>query len=131
MEQLKSAATLTIESAAKKGDEIEIVVKVENKAGHKFPTGFPSRRAWIHLKVVDKDGNVVFESGKPNDGRISGCDSDEGKGYEQHYDVITRSDEVQVYESVMVDTEGQVICKLLKGARYIKDNRLLMALKRQ
>ncbi|AEA46498.1 multiheme c-type cytochrome [Archaeoglobus veneficus] len=126
MEQLRTAATLTIESAAKKGDEIEVIVKVENKAGHKFPTGFPSRRAWIHLKVVDKDGNVVFESGKPDsDGRISGCDSDEGKGYEQHYDVITRSDEVEVYESVMVDTEGQVTYTLLKGARYIKDNRLL------
>ena len=125
MEQLKSAATIAIESAAKKGDEIEIVVKVENKAGHKFPTGFPSRRAWIHLKVVDEDGNVVFESGKPSNGCISGCDSDEGKGYEQHYDVITRSDEVQVYESVMVDTEGNVTYTLLKGARYIKDNRLL------
>lgn len=33
--------------------------------------------------------------------------------------------QVQVYESVMQDTEGRVTHTLLRGASYVKDNRLL------
>jgi hypothetical protein len=45
--------------------------------------------------------------------------------YEPHYDIITSPDQVQIYESVMQNTDGQVTNTLLRGAGYIKDNRLL------
>ena len=46
---------------------------VQNLAGHKFPAGFPSRRAWLHIRVIDSTQAVVFESGAvSNNGAITG-----------------------------------------------------------
>ena len=95
--------------------------------GHKFPTSFPSRRAWLHVTVFDEAGNVVFESGKPQtDGSIAGNDADAAPGaFEPHYDVVTAADQVQIYEPIMGDTDGKVTYTLLRASRYLKDNRLL------
>lgn len=102
-------------------------VTVENLAGHKFPTAYPSRRAWIQLSVKDAQGRVVFESGAWSpDGRIAGNlnDADPAR-FEPHYTQIDQADQVQVYESVMGDPSGRVTTGLLTGAKYLKDNRLL------
>ncbi|RJO62960.1 MAG: hypothetical protein C4542_01185 [Dehalococcoidia bacterium] len=106
---------------------MKVTLSVSDQTGHKFPTGFPSRRVWIQFTVTDSSGKVVFESGKPNaDGRISGNDADSKTGaYEPHYNLITRSDQVQIYESIMSDTDGKVTYNLLRAASYLKDNRLL------
>ena len=45
--------------------------------------------------------------------------------FEPHYHEIRRADQVQIYESIMADARGAVTTGLLKGARFIKDNRLL------
>ena len=42
-----------------------------------------------------------------------------------HHAVIRKPGEVQIYESVMGDVNGRVTTRLLRGARYLKDNRLL------
>lgn len=121
-----NSGRLLIREARKSRDQLTAVIQVENKAGHKFPTGFPSRRAWIHLTVLDGNGETVFESGQPRfDGSIAGDNSDEQDGFEPHYEVIDRSDQVQIYESVMRNTEGELTYTLLRGAGYLKDNRLL------
>ena len=39
-------------------------IRDRNLAGHKFPTGHPYRRAWLHVRVSDPAGRVLFESGK-------------------------------------------------------------------
>ena len=100
-----------------------------NLAGHKFPTGFPSRRVWVHLTVTDDAGSVLFESGRPlADGSIVGNNADElAGGYEPHYNRITDADQVQIYEPIMQDVNGDVTYTLLRGSSYIKDNRLLPA----
>jgi hypothetical protein len=102
-------------------------VVVDNLAGHKFPTAYPSRRAWIQFTVTDAQGREVFESGGwTPDGRIAGNDNDaDASRFEPHYRQIDRPDQVQIYESVMGDPAGQVTTGLLSGARYLKDNRLL------
>jgi len=123
----QNTAHLHIQEARRTGETLEIHVLVQNMAGHKLPTGFPSRRMWIHLRVGDATGRPVFESGRPlPDGFIVGNDADATPGsYEPHYDLITRPDQVQIYEAIMGDTTGAVTYTLLRGAGYLKDNRLL------
>jgi hypothetical protein len=113
--------------AQRDGDTLGIEVEVENLAGHKLPTAYPSRRVWIHLAVRDASGKTVFESGAFSpDGRIAGNDNDQdGSKYEPHHVVIERAEDVQVYESIMVDSGGRVTTGLLSGVKYVKDNRLL------
>ena len=104
-------------------------VVVENRAGHKLPTGFPSRRAWLHITVRDSARAVIFESGGYTaDGRIIGDDhDDDATRYEPHRTVILSPDDVQIYQSIMGDVNGEVTRTLLRGAGYLKDNRLLPA----
>lgn len=45
--------------------------------------------------------------------------------YEPHYDRIVEPDQVQIYESVMVDPADKLTTGLLRAVRYVKDNRLL------
>lgn len=95
--------------------------------GHKFPTGYPSRRAWLHVTVKDGEGQPVFESGAvSSNGRIIGNANDaDGQGFEPHYELITAPDQVQIYETLLTDVGGQLTTILLAAADYQKDNRLL------
>lgn len=123
------AAWLSIDSSVAVGDTLETRLSVGAMTGHKFPAGFPARRAWIHFTVTDAAGAAVFESGRPlADGRIEGNGADETfKTVEPHYDVITTPDQAQIYESAMNDVNGGVTYTLLRASGYLKDNRLLPA----
>ncbi len=128
LEQLQNAAAdLTLVTTEAGSDALTVAVMVANKAGHKFPTGFPARRAWIHLTVADGDGAVFFESGAPQaNGSIAGNSADDDLStFEPHYEVITTNDQVQIYESVMQNSDGAITYTLLRAADYAKDNRLL------
>ena len=122
-----NTARLSIERAEHEHDALTVDVRLENLAGHKLPTGYPSRRSWIHFIVYDPNGDVVFESGRIQlTGEIVGNDNDADPArYEPHYREITQPDQVQIYESVIVDLQGRVTTGLLSGVRFVKDNRLL------
>ena len=129
-EQLtERTAGLEIGEASVAGTTLEASVTVANLAGHKFPTGFPSRRAWLHVTVRDAGGAIVFESGRPDpSGAVAGNDNDlDPSAFEPHYEVVEDPDQVQIYESIVGDTGGGVTTVLLRGAGYLKDNRLLPA----
>ncbi len=102
-------------------------VFVQNLGGHKLPTAYPSRRAWLHLIVQDGDHRIVFESGALNaDGSIQGNDNDADPArFEPHYAEIDSRDQVEIYESIMKDPAGHVTTGLLTAIGYLKDNRLL------
>jgi hypothetical protein len=119
-------ARFTLRTARDAGHVIA-EVSVRNLAGHKFPTGYPSRRAWLHLTARDGQGRVLFESGAVGaDGAIAGNDNDaDAAAFEPHYDEIQRPDQVQVYETIMADPGGTVTTGLLRASQYLKDNRLL------
>jgi len=128
IEHLQSqAAAVGIQNIEEHEGRIEATLVASNLSGHKLPTAYPSRRAWLHVVLRDRNGKVVFESGalRPN-GSIVGNDNDEdATKFESHYSEITNPEQVQVYESIMVDSDGKPTTGLLKAVRYIKDNRLL------
>jgi hypothetical protein len=106
------------------GELLEVEVELVNKAGHKFPSGYPERRAWIHVRMMDASQGVFFESGKPDDGGriIQGA---VGRSFEPHHDVIRSEDQVQIYEIVPANRKGEPTHRLLDAAQAAKDNRLL------
>jgi hypothetical protein len=119
-DQLRRAARLHV-NGHREGNTVELRVEVENLAGHKFPTGHPYRRAWLHVRVSDARRRTLFESGAVDkSGAIRGVP----EGYAAHRDLITRPEEVQIYQSVMADALGKPTWSLLRGATYFKDNRL-------
>lgn len=115
-------ADLTVQYEWLGMDTLLARVAIKNKSGHKFPTAYPSRRAWLHLELKDEQNAILFESGgwDPEAGDIAGLDST----YEPHYAVIKRNDEVQVYQAVMKDVDDKVNYTLLRAAGYLKDNRI-------
>jgi hypothetical protein len=57
---LRKAATVSGTLAAG-----TLTVRVTNETGHKLPTGYPEgRRMWLHVRALDADRTVVFESGR-------------------------------------------------------------------
>jgi hypothetical protein len=120
-------ARVTIPSAETRNGRLEAEIAIENLSGHKFPTAYPSRRAWLHVTVRDRAGNAVFESGaiEPS-GLIRGNDNDaDPLKYEPHYTQITTADQVQIYEGIMFNSAGRPTTGLLEAVRYEKDNRML------
>jgi len=126
-EFLKAAADVNITQASFDSGQLNFDVKITNHSGHKFPTGFPSRRAWIHVKVTNSADKIVFESGAMNDnGQIRGVVYDTASNtYEPHYEKITDSSQVQIYETILQDTDDKMTYILLHALHYLKDNRIL------
>jgi hypothetical protein len=114
--------SLDVEELERDGESLKIGVTMENLAGHKFPSGYPARRLFIQVTVTDSGTDeVVFSSGEWDDEFYL---VDEDDGYEPHHDVITSDDQVQIYEMVMADTEGNPTTVLERADDYLKDNRL-------
>jgi hypothetical protein len=127
IKNLQTSATVSIERAQRTQGRLNVDVIAQNLIGHKLPTGYPSRRAWLHITVRDRRARIVFESGAmaPN-GAIHGNDNDADPfDVEPHYNEIRQPDQVQIYESVMSDPAGRPTTGLLAAVRYLKDNRLL------
>jgi hypothetical protein len=121
------AAKVAVQTVEVRNGRLDAAISVENLGGHKLPTAYPSRRAWLHVTVRDRAGKAIFESGALNpDGSIQDNDNDQDASrFEPHYAEITRPDQVQIYETVMVGSDGAVTTGLLTALRYVKDNRLL------
>lgn len=122
-----NAAQLDIEAVTMEDSRLKIEISVENHTGHKFPTAFPSRRAWIHVVVQDGKGATIFESGGyDEDGSILENDNDnDPAAFETHYNTLNHEDQVQIYEAILNDVQGETTTVLLHAASFIKDNRLL------
>ena len=112
---------LTLTETARNNDTAFYKLELTNKAGHKFPAGYPSRRSFISFLVRDDNGDTLFHSGKV-DGQYRLIDED--PTYEPHYEVINDPTEVQIYEMVMGDVNSNVTTVLERAFVHLKDNRL-------
>jgi hypothetical protein len=122
-----SSATVSIERTAAAGGRLEADVVVRNLAGHKLPTAYPSRRAWLRVTVHDGNGRQLFSSGGLEAaGAIAGNDNDrDASRFEPHHREIRTPDDVQIYEAIMGTEKGAVTTGLLSAVSYLKDNRIL------
>lgn len=119
---LRSGLVLEASMAGRTVDTAFIDVKLQNAAGHKFPSGYPARRAWVELVITDAQGDTLFHNGGWDQTyEIVGHDA----LWEPHHDLITGPDEVQIYEMVMADVNGDKTTTLERAASKLKDNRLV------
>ena len=133
-EVLAQAASLRVHDVEPSQGRLRFAVEVLNLTGHKLPTGHPTRRAWLRVRVLDAAGAVLFESGGHDErGRLLGSD---GRPAPQelaagpqwpHTPRVSAPGEVQVYEAVMADAAGTATFRLLAGATWFKDDRVLPA----
>jgi hypothetical protein len=137
---LGSAASIAVSAPVVAANNLDFDIELVNKAGHKVPSAYPSRRMWLHVLIRNGANQVIFESGKPDTrGYIStdearlkaDCMSkdkldgfDSSLCYEPHHDVITDPSQVAIYETVLGDVNGNITHTLLQGAQYLKDNRI-------
>ncbi|GAW87245.1 hypothetical protein bplSymb_SCF06701P002 [Bathymodiolus platifrons methanotrophic gill symbiont] len=119
---LANAASIEVISAGQAAGTVEFSLRINSNTGHKLPSAYPSRRVILHVTVKDND-EVVFESGKVNaNGSVVGLDSDmDQTKFEPHYDLIESADQVQVYESIMHDSDGNVTYTLLRASSYVTE----------
>jgi hypothetical protein len=104
------------------GDTAFVNVRLINKAGHKFPSGYPSRRAVVQLIALDQSNDTVFKSGIFDpDYEVVGIDTT----FEPHYNVITNESQTEIYEMVMGDVNNNKTTVLERADTILKDNRLV------
>ncbi|MGE3824620.1 MAG: T9SS type A sorting domain-containing protein, partial [Bacteroidia bacterium] len=102
-------------------DTAFFTVKLRNKAGHKFPSGYPSRRAVVQFVALSADNDTVFKSGIfGSDARVN----NETPAFEPHHNVIKQSGKTQIYEMVMGDVNSNYTSTLERAAVMLKDNRI-------
>ena len=119
---VSKAADLKIESAARAGDALEVKVRVVNQTGHKLPTGYPSRRMWLHVSVKNGDA-TVWESGAWDGwGRLvsGGKILDVAGTFQPHRDVVSAPAEVQIWEGIAGNDQGAPATHLLEGGADLR-----------
>ena len=130
VEQLRNQTVeLEFEQMHLSGGRLTADLRIKNLTGHKFPSGFPSRRAWIRFVIADGNGQIVFESGGTDAvGRIIHNNGDaDPTVFEPHYLAIVQPEQVQIYESIMANASGEIITELMGATEYLKDNRIMPA----
>ncbi|MGB0176120.1 MAG: cytochrome P460 family protein, partial [Owenweeksia sp.] len=114
-------------------------VNLTNLVGHRFPSGVGFRRAFLQFAVINKNGDtlwasgrtnsvgvVIDENGKPLPSEFLKPDPATGQQqYEPHYQVITAQNQVQIYQELTKNPEGEFTTSFVAIAEVVKDNRLL------
>jgi hypothetical protein len=150
-------ATIGVREVRVAGPALSATVTVTNKSGHKFPSGVAFRRAFVDFRVLDAAGKTLWESGRTNEAGVLTDQNGEavagemwwkpdcsarlaGTAHQPHYQVITRQDQVQVYQELNTapptdakpgqceagaTPRGDLTTSFLSICGRLKDNRLL------
>jgi hypothetical protein len=133
-DMLGTAVAVRIEGATRTDGGLEAVVAVDNRTGHKLPTGYPSRRAWLRVEVHDADGALVYAAGTVDgEGRLLDAagaplpSEAPGGPAPNHVEEVGAEGIVPVYGVTMLDAAGAPTWRLLPAATMGRDTRLLPA----
>ncbi len=126
----------------REGRMLAATVNIQNKVGHRFPSGVGFRRAFLELLVIENEGQksqrIIWSSGRTNElGVLLGSDNqplptelferdnDGVQQFQPHHEVINSQDQVQIYESLLWNRKGEFTTSFIHGCDTVKDNRLL------
>src|SRR5213078_2885940 len=141
-------ASIAVTPISTDKDKLVANVTVTNKTGHRFPSGVGFRRAFIEFEAIDnRNGQTIWASGRTNELGI--IVDENGKplpteffdkyrdksgqwrqAYQPHYydkpgHTITRQDQVQIFEELIQDADGNFTTSFIRRDTPVKDNRLL------
>jgi hypothetical protein len=124
-------------------------VRIANRTGHRLPSGVGFRRAFIEFAVIDTRtidpatgqpaivwasgrttaaGVIVDGQGRPLESEYVGTASHRKGPYQPHFSVqrpITQPTQVQIYEELTHDGDGNFTTSFIRRHETVKDNRLL------
>ncbi|WP_299592239.1 hypothetical protein [uncultured Tateyamaria sp.] len=133
-------ADVAIESLTESNGTLEAVVSVDNKTGHRLPSGVGFRRAFLEVRATDASGKQLWCSGCTNGaGVIIGPDKQPLKTefldfvpqgatealYQPHHDLIDDETQVQIYEELTQNAKKEFTTSFVHRVYHPKDNRLL------
>lgn len=131
--------TVTVKIAALKSDNTHLTATVDitNLVGHHFPSGVGFRRGFLEFRVEDANGKTLWISGGTNSAGIilNGADGtmlpseffieeNGAPSYQPHYEEITAQNQVQIYEELIKNPNGQFTTSFVSLCEKVKDNRL-------
>ncbi|MEA1875947.1 MAG: T9SS type A sorting domain-containing protein [Bacteroidota bacterium] len=112
---------IQLEELSRDSQKLRVMLNLQNISGHKLPSGFPSRRMWVEFLAVDATGDTLMHSGAPKPNNQFEGDNEV---YQPHYQLISESNQVQIYEMIMGDEDGEMTTELLRAVNPLKDNRI-------
>lgn len=115
-------AMIEVSEPRRENGRLNFTVAATNLTGHKFPAGYPSRRAWLQVQV--RDGRTtVFDSGSVDRaGRLSGVADELALPFPA---IVDDPAKVPVFEMVALDGAGTPTTLLTAMTTRHKDTRLL------
>jgi len=128
----EKTAALSMGLLSREEGTLQLGLEIASFAGHKIPTGHPTRRMWVGVRVLDGEGRVLHESGAfDRMGRILGpggapLPSESAGGPVVPWSPVIRSEaDAPIFEMVMADEDGSPTWSLLSAAAMAKDTRIL------
>ncbi len=139
-------ASIGVSATINENNELVSNVTVHNKVGHRFPSGVGFRRAFLEFLVIEKptdasgEERIVWSSGRTNELGVlidaegnplaseffsEGPNESEEQVSQPHHEVITSSDQVQIYETLLHSEHHRYTTSFIHGSQVVKDNRLL------
>ncbi|WP_077411475.1 hypothetical protein [Marinicella sediminis] len=135
MAEWQTADVLIHDLTVKDGKTLNVEVEVVNKTGHFLPSGVGFRRVFLETIVYDKNHQPMWASGRTNelgvilDGLTNNpLETEQGgagkTAYQPHHEVITQSNQVQIYQEIIQDSDGHNTTSFLRRVDDKKDNRI-------
>lgn len=117
----ESTLEISLSELNRNNDTLFLELELKNLAGHKFPAGFPSRRAFVEILLLSEQNDTLFHTGEMDENLYL---VNEDTDFEKHHFMINSEEQVQIYEMVMGDINGDVTTILERAYQQLKDNRL-------